>query len=342
MFLYINILNECNIKQADLINMAMSRYKYNRLHLEKKIDPIQPINHLLIDELINEQIYRDLLKEIASKYSNNKELEFYTDGSLYNIGTDNIKIGIGWIQTNIDASPASFISSIENFPSSTKAETMALLTALLVTPPKCKITICLDSNVTIQNYNKINREDLSCRKQLKMEHIWIWKTIKYIQEQLNLSIELIKIKGHSGNQLNDKADLLAKSAIDTLPISININKVPGMSIYYKYRTNIMDTSIKTLVSHSVKAQQFNEFLNLSRNKQIKIQTRNNEINWKYIFKSHRFFDNKEQSTTFKMSNYHSYKNHLIFQELLVIQHVSRANTLYINLKCPTYHNHNKD
>ena len=139
-------------------------------------------NHLLIDELINEQIYRDLLKEIASKYSNNNELEFYTDGSLYNIRMDNIKMGIGWIQTNIDASPASFIASIENFPSLTKAETMALLTALLVTPPKCKITICLDSNVTIQNYNKINREDLSCRKQLKMKHIWIWKTIKYIQE----------------------------------------------------------------------------------------------------------------------------------------------------------------
>ena len=89
-------------------------------------------------------------------------------------------------------------------------------------------------------------------------------------------------------------------------------------------------------------QQFNEFLNLSKNKQIKTKTRNNEINWKYIFKSHRFLDNKEQSTTFKMSNYHSYKNHLIFQELLVIQHVSRANTLYINLKCPTYHNHNED
>ena len=85
----------CNIKQADLINMAMSRYRYNRLHLEKEIDPIQPINHLLIDELINEQIYRDILKEIAFKYSNNNELEFYTDGSVYNIGTDNIKMGIG-------------------------------------------------------------------------------------------------------------------------------------------------------------------------------------------------------------------------------------------------------
>ena len=57
-----------------------------------------------------------------------------------------------------------------------------------------------------------------------------------------------------------------------------------------------------------------------------------------IFKIHRFFDSKEQSTTFKISNYHSYKNHLIFQELPVIQHVSRANTLYTNLKYPMYHN----
>ena len=236
-----------------MINMAMSRYRYNRLFIEKDIEPIQSINHLLIDELINEQSYREQLKEIASKYCNNKELEFYTDGSLYNIGTNDIKMEIGWIQTNIDTSPAFFMASIEYFPSSTKAETIALLTAILVSPPNCKVTICLDSNCTIQNYNKINREGLSCRKQLKMEHIWIWKTIKHIQEQLNLSIELIKVKEHSSNQLNDKADLLAKSAIDTLPISLNINKVSGLSIYYKYGPNIMDTLIKSLVSHSVKA-----------------------------------------------------------------------------------------
>ena len=143
------------------------------------------------------------------------------------------------------------MASIEYFPSSTKAETIALLTAILVLPPNCKVTICLDSNCTIQNYNKINQEGLSYRKQLKIEHIWIWKTIKHIQDQPNLSIELIKVKGHSGNQLNDKADLLAKSTTNTPPISTNIDKVSELSIYYKYGPNIIDTSIKTLITNSL-------------------------------------------------------------------------------------------
>ena len=123
------------------------------------------------------------------------------------------------------SSPAvNFSASTKNFSPSTKAETLALLTALIVSLPSCVVTIYLDSNVTISNYKKLilGNNILTFRHKFKSDHIWIWSTIKYIITHLNLMVRLIKVKGHSNDIHNNKADVLAKIRIIKDELSINV------------------------------------------------------------------------------------------------------------------------
>nr|CAG8435408.1 12554_t:CDS:2 [Entrophospora candida] len=45
-------------------------------------------------------------------------------------------MGVGWIQTNQKNEPLTFSASVENWPSSTKTEVLAILSAPPVTPPE--------------------------------------------------------------------------------------------------------------------------------------------------------------------------------------------------------------
>ena len=152
------------------------------------------------------------MNHIASLYIEEKTLEFFINGSLTNLEKDNMKMGLGWIQTNTSAAASSFSASIKNFPSSTKAETYALLTTLLVVAYKGNVTVHTDSQTTINNYNKyiLNNEGLTFSKKIKSDHLWIWSIIRHIISTLELQVSLVKVKGHSNNFFNDKADLLAK------------------------------------------------------------------------------------------------------------------------------------
>ena len=71
-----------------------------------------------------------------------------------------IKIGIGWHQSSIDASSEEFFATIGDFPSSTKAETIAILTVLLTCSYSYTVDIFTDSAATITNFEKfINQKN---------------------------------------------------------------------------------------------------------------------------------------------------------------------------------------
>jgi len=63
-------------------------------------------------------------------------------------------MGLNWIYVNNKV--LVFITSTTLWPSSTKAEILAYLTALIVTLLKAKVTIFLDSKATIDGFNRLN------------------------------------------------------------------------------------------------------------------------------------------------------------------------------------------
>jgi ribonuclease HI len=71
-------------------------------------------------------------------------------------------MGIGWIVKEIDniGSNINFSSSLENWPSSTRAELGAIWTALLVTPYGAQAHIYTDSKAAIEaieKHQKVNK-----------------------------------------------------------------------------------------------------------------------------------------------------------------------------------------
>ena len=123
-------------------------------------------DHIIIEaveiELINkyaqgskqviDEIKHNFWKIKQFNYANNKEIQFYADG-LYTKATNTIdcKMGCGWL---IPEEDISFSFSTSKWPSSTRAELMAIWSILLTVPIKSKLNIMTDSAAAIQGIEK--------------------------------------------------------------------------------------------------------------------------------------------------------------------------------------------
>nr|CAG8559251.1 12932_t:CDS:2 [Entrophospora candida] len=56
-------------------------------------------------------------------------------------------MGIDWIQTNSKNEQLTFLASVDNWPSSTRTEVLAIISAILDSPPESKIIILSDMKV---------------------------------------------------------------------------------------------------------------------------------------------------------------------------------------------------
>ncbi|CAI2176429.1 11431_t:CDS:2 [Funneliformis geosporum] len=140
-----------------------------------------------------------------------------TYSSLIYPTSNNCRIGIGWICLN---QQQFFHASVTNWILSTRAEIFAFLIALIVFPKNSKVTLFTDS----------------------------MKITKYIVNQLNLSVTLIKIKGYSSDIYNDIANNLAKSGTQSSKIFINYLKVLFIKCLFQFN----DIIIKSSVRHFIK------------------------------------------------------------------------------------------
>ena len=108
------------------------------------------INSELIDRLIAMPSLAHDLKALAISVASLSDLIFYTDSSLICL-LDYIDVmGMGWICVHNEF--LVFAASSTLWPSSTKAEILACLTALITAPPKAMITIFSDSQSTIDSF----------------------------------------------------------------------------------------------------------------------------------------------------------------------------------------------
>ena len=244
-------------------------------------------------------------------------------------------MGIGWLTGNNEFPKIQFNAAIERSPSSTKAEATALLTAIITASPNTYLNIFLDSTCAIAAYNKVVEDEYTILKHTyKKSNYNIWFIIKYIKEQLNLKITLIKVKGHSNNILNDQANFLAKAG-NSRPL-LTFNTTSNIKINFVYDRQLIDTPINKLWKETFNAIQFNHFLDLKRNEATKQLTHNNVIDWKYVLKTFHFNANNEQSTNFLQSKMTAFKTHIFFKELPTIKHLSHKNhVLYQDVKCPS-------
>jgi len=140
-------------------------------------------------------------------------LHIYTDGSMIKSHIPDheqrISMGAGWV---IKDTELSFKCGVEHFPSSTRPELMAILTALLAVPLHAIVIIYTDSQAVIDGNNGIMQTN-SSRRILKMANNSLLGVIKQLFSLKNLDFQMVKVKGHSEIKGNDIADHLAKEAV---------------------------------------------------------------------------------------------------------------------------------
>ncbi|PKY55690.1 hypothetical protein RhiirA4_475331 [Rhizophagus irregularis] len=178
-----------------------------RSHLQQSIDlnSVNFLNRNLIIQLVQPNSLHIPLLNLSLQLNSYTNLDFYTDGSLVR-DNDIPTMGYGWIftsdlTTNITHSGASC-----EWASLTKAELLAIITALIVCPPNSTITIYTDSNNCINTFNNLQSPKLTTRRFQKINNCTLWNTLKHIISTLKLSVSLIKVKVHSGDALNDAAE----------------------------------------------------------------------------------------------------------------------------------------
>ena len=175
------------------------------------------------------KILHDNKELIRKKKSADRDfcLKFYTDGSLKSTvdQSNNIKetkMGAGWI--NADMQSQRFRCQLMNWPSSTRAELTAIWTALLTAPKNVSVRIYTDSQAAIDNIDMATNSKRKADRLIVNNNTLTWK-IKDIVAAKELDVVYVKVKGHSGNVLNDKADEQTKMSLRGNLIEIDSKQV---------------------------------------------------------------------------------------------------------------------
>src|SRR2546430_4234945 len=145
-----------------------------------------------------------------------QSIDIYTDGSLNasKVTTDDAFImGSGWYIPTLDIS---YGCASTGWPSSTKAELVAIWIAVLAVPSNFShINIYSDSQAAIDGITNGRKSTWSIRQYSKTPNAAIIEQIIKTTATKGQDLQLIKVKGHSGNICNDIADDIAKNAVIT-------------------------------------------------------------------------------------------------------------------------------
>ena len=163
-----------NSSHSRLLKATQSRISDNIDDIEKDIiDHFVIQNDNIIESIFEDTMDRLFLTSIEEQLRYEPpHFEAYTDGSLRNNNTPDIVMSYGFIILDNKEKQYRFRSSVTNWPSSTKAEIMAILTTLVVLPENSNITIYTDSQCAIDSY-KINIEynlNFNARKFFKINN----------------------------------------------------------------------------------------------------------------------------------------------------------------------------
>jgi exonuclease III/ribonuclease HI len=300
-------------------------------------------------------IWSQHMQSIAETNESVSTFHFYTDGSLFNPTTHQMRMGFAWLRvTNLENSHNSpdtplghHLSQITSWPSSARAEIAAITSCLASVPSNSSIHIYSDSQTAIQGIHNILSSSAKANSlYLKKNNHVLWSCTQHIIEQHNLTITTHKIKAHSGDQFNERTDGLAKdganSNIHSIPDLIEISPIKYKAIYNN--TLIIESSIRHFTKEIHQAQWFYQLITLDRFNRIAYLNTRSKINWSYTWNTIEYspYATKYQ-TNFAATSLHTFKVKLMMDELPVIEHLKhRRPDLYDqSWKCPwfNYSNH---
>jgi exonuclease III/ribonuclease HI len=310
---------------SDPSTPTMSRSSSPTFVHESNLDPI--LKHVSTANI------RLQLWEIKTSLTDATNIQFYTDGSLSDAGTTNMKMGIAWVVAEPSELYNEFSASCSLYPSSTRAEIFAILSALCVVPPNCHVQFMTDSQAVIQRMSELPTDQNNYNTDTS--NYLLWATIRFIISSNNLTVSLAKVAAHTGVYLNEKADTLAKRGQHQECFTWDYDAMQSLPYTLKWKTQLIDISPRVFAKQLCQAKNFNSLLNSKRNSRVKTQTRNSDIDWQSTWSLVNFSNSPPNTTSFEASNMKAFKVKCMFAELSTMDRMKvRRPDLYNN---PEWH-----
>ncbi len=150
-----------------------------------------------------------------------KSVEIYTDGAC----SGNPGAG-GWAAVLLYNSHKKEISGAEPDTTNNRMELTAIIEGLKMLKEPCDVTLYSDSAYSVDPFLKnwisgwIARGWRTTSKD-DVKNVDLWQTL--LQLTSKHSVTFVKVKGHSDNELNNRCDLLARTAIKQLATKAKLN-----------------------------------------------------------------------------------------------------------------------
>ncbi len=150
-----------------------------------------------------------------------KSVEIYTDGAC----SGNPGAG-GWAAVLLYNSHKKEISGAEPDTTNNRMELTAIIEGLKMLKEPCDVTLYSDSAYSVDPFLKnwisgwIARGWRTTSKD-DVKNVDLWQTL--LQLTSKHSVTFVKVKGHSDNELNNRCDLLARTAIKQLAAKTKLN-----------------------------------------------------------------------------------------------------------------------
>ncbi|RHZ58961.1 hypothetical protein Glove_366g6 [Diversispora epigaea] len=206
------------------------------------------------------------LDDIRLKLSSGMSIRIYTDGSLIKNDNNNSHVttmGCGWCALDENDTEFNFSGKVENFASSTRAELMAILTAVYATPKRSRLCIFTDSQAAIDAIANAAANPRKAHRKLKN---WtIVKAIEEIAKVQNLTLRLEKIKAHSGVIHNEMADKLAREGCLKLVCFPDLQSLTSVNAVSCWNTETIEEPLKHFTKKLCKAKHSIKWRLLNRN-----------------------------------------------------------------------------
>ncbi|RHZ64536.1 hypothetical protein Glove_323g28 [Diversispora epigaea] len=228
-------------------------YNNFRIDKEMKVKGIMFIDakrKFLESKFISEKVTVDKFVEITNQLRHLNNITIYTDDSCKEFDKQ-YGIGLGWIipeSINLIENDIRFKCYADHFLSSTKAELLAIITALAVVPLRSIVNVYTDSQNTINIVEEVVSNKNRDIQWSKDKNIISRNAILHMVKDLNLIVQCHKVKVHSNDKYNEEADLPTRIMWNEIfsgkKIQINMQTFNTPMIIPLWRGLTLDVSIK--------------------------------------------------------------------------------------------------
>ena len=295
-----------------------------------------------IDIIFYTNIISNELNQLAYNNIALTDLIFYTDRSVTNISTDQCQMSISWVQVHNNTIQQTFSASIQQWPSSYKAELLAILSAISTCPRNSKVDIYTDSQSIISKYNKITTQLTKPNKAYSYNYWPIWHTLLNLIKSYSLIINFHKVTAHSDNTFNNLADSLAKNANSIYYLKFKHNNLYNPSYFLQLNGINVESPTRHIIKNICNA--YNIAMWSSQNRMNQIISISNQINWNstwmYLNNNHKRTYNY---TNFQLSHSKSFRIKNILNSLPTLHNMHYLYShIYNSINCISCNSHEQN